>query len=68
MKLTKVLTQVIWRLTFTLAVLLCLAAGSANAAPLYFPHIATSIPWQTEIAIINTSDQTSHRHPEGLER
>ena len=26
--------------------------------PLYFPHVATSIPWQTEIAIINTSDQT----------
>ncbi len=26
---------------------------------LYFPHVATSIPWQTEIAIINTSsDQT----------
>jgi hypothetical protein len=22
---------------------------------LYFPHVATSIPWQTEIAIINTS-------------
>jgi photosystem II stability/assembly factor-like uncharacterized protein len=32
-----------------------LTAGSAYAAPLYFPHIATSIPWQTEIAIINTS-------------
>jgi hypothetical protein len=25
---------------------------------LYFPHVATSIPWQTEIAIINTSGQT----------
>jgi hypothetical protein len=36
-----------------------LAAGSAYAAALYFPHVATSIPWQTEIAIINTSsDQT----------
>ncbi len=35
-----------------------LATGLAYAAPLYFPHIATSIPWQTEIAIINTSDQT----------
>ena len=34
------------------------AAGSAYAAPLYFPHIATSIPWQTEIAIINTGNQT----------
>jgi hypothetical protein len=32
-----------------------LAAGSAYAAALYFPHVATSIPWQTEIAIINTS-------------
>ncbi len=35
-----------------------LAAGSAYAAPLYFPHVDTSFPWQTEIAIINTSDQT----------
>jgi hypothetical protein len=26
--------------------------------PLYFPHVDTSLPWQTEIAIINTSDQT----------
>jgi len=32
-----------------------LAAGSAYAAPLYFPHVATNFPWQTEIAIINTS-------------
>ncbi|RPH48504.1 MAG: hypothetical protein EHM85_16855, partial [Desulfobacteraceae bacterium] len=29
-----------------------------NAA-LYFPHIATSIPWRTEIAIINTSPDQS---------
>ena len=35
-----------------------LAAGSAYAAPLYFPHVDTSLPWQTEIAIINTSDQS----------
>ena len=36
-----------------------LAAGSAYAAALYFPHVDTSLPWQTEIAIINTSpDQT----------
>ena len=36
-----------------------LAAGSAYAAALYFPHVATNSPWQTEIAIINTSpDQT----------
>jgi tripartite motif-containing protein 71 len=27
------------------------------APPLYFPHIATSTPWQTEIGIINTGDQ-----------
>ena len=27
-----------------------------NAA-LYFPHVDTSLPWQTEIAVINTSDQ-----------
>jgi len=25
--------------------------------PLYFPHVDTSLPWQTEIAVINTSDQ-----------
>ena len=25
---------------------------------LYFPHVDTNLPWQTEIAIINTSDQT----------
>jgi len=31
-------------------------AGSNQ--PLYFPHVDTSLPWQTEIAIINTSDQT----------
>ncbi|RPH51663.1 MAG: hypothetical protein EHM85_05835 [Desulfobacteraceae bacterium] len=34
-----------------------LVAVSAYAAPLYFPHIATSNPWQTEIAIINTSSE-----------
>lgn len=28
---------------------------SIYAAPLYFPHVVTSIPWQTEIAVINTS-------------
>jgi hypothetical protein len=26
--------------------------------PLYFPHIDTNLPWQTEIALINTSNQT----------
>jgi hypothetical protein len=35
-----------------------LAAGSAYAVPLYFPHVVTSTPWQTEIAIINTGNQT----------
>jgi len=35
-----------------------LASGSVYAAPLYFPHVDTSLPWQTEIAVINTSDQT----------
>ena len=34
-----------------------LAAGSANATSLYFPHVDTNLPWQTEIAVINTSDQ-----------
>jgi len=34
-----------------------LAAGSVYAVPLYFPHVATNFPWQTEIAIINASDQ-----------
>jgi rhodanese-related sulfurtransferase len=29
----------------------------AGCPALYFPHVATSIPWQTEIAIINTGDQ-----------
>ena len=36
---------------------LLLAAGAAYAEPLYFPHVDTSLPWQTEIAIINMSDQ-----------
>jgi hypothetical protein len=27
-------------------------------ANLYFPHICTTLPWQTEIAIINTGDET----------
>ena len=35
-----------------------LTAGSAYAATIYFPHVDTSLPWQTEIAIVNTSDQT----------
>jgi N-acetylneuraminic acid mutarotase len=32
--------------------------ATSSSAPLYFPHVATSLPWQTEIALINTSDQT----------
>ena len=45
-------------LAFLLLSAALLAAGSAYAAPLYFPHVATSMPWQTEIAIINTGDQS----------
>jgi hypothetical protein len=33
-------------------------AAAGTAAPLYFPHVDTSLPWQTEIAVINTGDQT----------
>ena len=40
---------------FLLISLLLLAAGSTEAAPLYFPHVDTTPPWQTEIAVINTS-------------
>ena len=33
--------------------------ATAGPTALYFPHVATNFPWQTEIAIINTSpDQT----------
>jgi hypothetical protein len=31
---------------------------AGSNATLYFPHVGTSLPWQTEIAVINTSDQT----------
>jgi len=49
---TRTGTMTIGGQTFTVA------QTGFNAA-LYFPHIATSLPWQTEIAIINTSsDQT----------
>ncbi len=47
-----------WFLAFLLFSTLLLAAGSVYAAPLYFPHVDTNLPWQTEIAIINTGDQT----------
>ncbi len=33
-------------------------ASASPVTPLYFPHVDTSLPWQTEIAVINTSDQT----------
>jgi photosystem II stability/assembly factor-like uncharacterized protein len=46
----KHLIVISWLFSITL-----LATGSACAAPLYFPHVVTSIPRQTEIAIINTS-------------
>ncbi|RPH49104.1 MAG: glycosyl hydrolase family protein [Desulfobacteraceae bacterium] len=36
----------------------CTITQTGFNAALYFPHVATSLPWQTEIAIINTSDQT----------
>jgi hypothetical protein len=32
--------------------------SQATMTPLYFPYVDTSLPWQTEIGIINTSDQT----------
>jgi len=47
-----------WILASLLLSTALLAAGSASAASLYFPHVDTTLPWQTEIAIINTSDQT----------
>ncbi|MHB8909552.1 MAG: BACON domain-containing protein [Syntrophales bacterium] len=31
--------------------------GAVNNTLLYFPHVDTSLPWQTEIALVNTSDQ-----------
>jgi hypothetical protein len=34
------------------------ALSLSTAPSLYFPHVATSLPWQTEIAIINTSKQS----------
>ena len=34
------------------------AGSEMTNTALYFPHVDTSLPWQTEIAIINTSDQS----------
>jgi hypothetical protein len=45
-------------LTSLLLSMALLTAVSAYAAPVYFPHVDTNLPWHTEIAIINTSDQT----------
>jgi hypothetical protein len=43
---------------FLLAVDRYLQNSAGTAAALYFPHVDTRLPWQTEIAVINTSDQT----------
>ena len=43
---------------FLLAVDKYLQNSAGTNTALYFPHVDTSLPWQTEIAIINTSDQT----------
>jgi serpin B len=43
---------------FLLLSMIILTSGWAYAAPLYFPHVAASDPWQTEIAFINTGGQT----------
>ncbi len=40
------------------AVTATITLGSRPPTALYFPHVDTSLPWQTEIAIINTNDQT----------
>ncbi len=43
--------------TFTVTQNGATTQNNANT-DLYFPHVETSLPWQTEIAIINTGDQT----------
>ena len=47
-----------WILASLLLSTVLMAAGSASAATLYFPHVDTTYGWQTEVAIINTGDQT----------
>ena len=42
---------------FLLAVDKYLQNTAGTNTALYFPHVDTSLPWQTEIAIINTGDQ-----------
>jgi hypothetical protein len=45
--------------TMTIAERLFTVTQSGESANhLYFPHVDTSIPWQTEIAIVNTGNQT----------
>jgi hypothetical protein len=45
--------------TMTVAGSIITVTQTGFNAALYFPHVDTSLPWQTEIAIINTSsDQT----------
>ena len=43
---------------FLLAVDKHLQSSAGTNRALYFPHVDTSLPWQTEIAIVNTGDQT----------
>jgi hypothetical protein len=35
-----------------------LPSNEVSTIALYFPHVATDFPWQTEIAIVNASDQS----------
>ena len=47
---TRTGTMIIGGKTFTVT-------QTGPITPLYFPHVDTNLPWQTEIAIINTSNQ-----------
>ncbi len=42
---------------FLLAVDKYLLQNSPGRTALYFPHVDTSLPWQTEVAVINTGNQ-----------
>jgi hypothetical protein len=46
-----------WFLSSLLFSAVLSAAWPACAATLYFPHVDTSLPWQTEIAVVNTGGQ-----------
>jgi hypothetical protein len=50
---TRVGTMVIGGLIFTVAQ----TGTQSTTVSLYFPHVDTNLPWQTEIAVINTGDQ-----------